>query len=102
MDGELIAVNTQVDKYEPLWYVDLGFGYEFSSCAIVESKGIVYAASRTGIVAAVNAETGELLWRYKCGVSALNGMEVDENGDVYISLIEGKIWRISEKKSTEN
>jgi hypothetical protein len=29
-------------------------------------------------------------------------MEVDENGDVYISLIEGKIWRISEKKSTEN
>jgi outer membrane protein assembly factor BamB len=53
-------------------------------------------------VAAVNAETGELLWRYKCGVSALNGMEVDENGDVYISLIEGKIWRISEKKSTEN
>ena len=100
MDGELIAVNTQVDKYEPLWYVDLGFGYEFSSCAIVESKGVVYAASRTGIVAAVNAETGELLWRYKCGVSALNGMEVDENGDVYLSLIEGKIWRISEKKST--
>ena len=100
MDGELIAVNTQVDKYEPLWYVDLGFGYEFSSCAIVESKGVVYAASRTGIVAAVNAETGELLWRYKCGVSALNGLEVDENGDVYLSLIEGKIWRISEKKST--
>jgi hypothetical protein len=27
-------------------------------------------------------------------------MEVDENGDVYLSLIEGKIWRISEKKST--
>ena len=99
MDGELIAVNTQVDKYEPLWYVDLGFGYEFSSCAIVESKGIVYAASRTGIVAAVNAETGELLWRYKCGVSALNGMEVDENGDVYISLIEGKIWRIKDKRT---
>ena len=99
MDGELIAVNTQVDKYEVLWYVDLGFGYEFSSCAIVESKGVVYAASRTGIVAAVDAESGEMLWRYKCGVSALNGMEVDENGDIYLSLIEGKIWRIKDKRA---
>lgn len=99
MDGELIAVNTQVDKYEVMWYVDLGFGYEFSSCAIVESKGVVYAASRTGIVAAVDAETGELLWRYKCGVSALNGMEVDANGDIYLSLIEGKIWRIKDNRT---
>lgn len=101
MDGELIAVNTQVDKYELLWWVDLGFGYEFSPCAIVESRGVVYAASRTGMVAAVDAVSGELLWRYKCGVSALNGMEVDSNGDIYLSLIEGKIWRIKDMRQSK-
>ena len=98
MDGELIAVSTQADEYDVIWMVDLGFGYEFSPCAVVESGGVVYAASRQGVVAAVDAESGELLWRKKCGISAVNGFEVDERGDIYISLFEGKIWRISPKR----
>lgn len=98
MDGELIAVSTQADEYDVIWMVDLGFGYEFSPCAVVESQGVVYAASRQGVVAAVDAESGELLWRKKCGISAVNGFEVDERGDIYISLFEGKIWRISPKR----
>lgn len=98
MDGELIAVSTQADEYDVVWMVDLGFGYEFSPCAVVESRGVVYAASRQGVVAAVDAVSGELLWRKKCGISAVNGFEIDSKGDIYISLFEGKIWRISPKK----
>ena len=98
MDGELIAVSTEADEYDVIWMVDLGFGYEFSPCAVVESRGVVYAASRQGVVAAVDASSGELLWRKKCGISAVNGFEVDERGNIYISLFEGKIWRISPKR----
>ncbi|MBR4994969.1 MAG: PQQ-binding-like beta-propeller repeat protein [Alistipes sp.] len=97
MDGELIAVSTAANDYDVVWMVDLGFGYEFSPCAIVECDGVVYAASRQGIVAAVDAESGELLWRKKCGISAVNGFEVDDSGNIYLSLFEGKIWRISKK-----
>lgn len=97
MDGEVIAVSTDKKKYELLWVVDAGFGYEHTPCVVVESKGIVYAASKSGMLAAIDPIKRQLLWQYKLGNSAVNGFEVDANGDIYASLIEGKIYRISTK-----
>ena len=97
MDGEIVAVSTQGKKYKLLWVVDAKMGYEHTPCVVVESKGVVYAGSRTGVVVAIDPVSQKVLWHYKMGNSALNGFEIDDNGDVYASLIEGKIYRISTK-----
>ena len=46
---------------------------------------------------AVDAKTHKKLWEYKMGNSEFNGWELDANGDVYTSLIEGAVWRVSIK-----
>ena len=46
---------------------------------------------------AVDAKTNKKLWEYKMGNSEFNGWELDANGDVYTSLIEGAVWRVSIK-----
>ena len=97
MDGEIVAVSTQGKNYKLLWVVDAKMGYEHTPCVVVESKGVVYAGSRTGVVVAIDPVSQKVLWHYKMGNSALNGFEIDDNGDVYASLIEGKIYRISTK-----
>lgn len=94
MDGELIAVDATADKYTLKWVTDLTFGYEHTPCIVLESDGTVYAASRRGVVAAVDAASGELLWVRRIGRSAVNGFERDTDGTVYLSMIEGTIWRI--------
>ena len=93
MDGELIAMSTG-DKYELLWKVDLGFGYEHAPCIVLEHKGYIYCGSRRGMLAVVNAATHQLEFTYRLGISEVNGFEVDDRGDIYCSLIEGTIWRI--------
>ena len=94
MDGTLVAMSTG-DKYEQLWTVDLGFGYEHAPCIVLEHDGYIYCGSRRGMLAVVNAVTHELVFSYQLGSSEVNGFEVDERGDIYCSLIEGTIWKIT-------
>lgn len=94
MDGEIVAVSTVGDQFKMLWKVDAGFGYEHAPCIVIESNGIVYAGSRRGLMAAIDPVNNKLLWKYRLGSSEFNGWEIDENGDVYTSLIEGTVWKI--------
>ena len=97
MDGTLVAMSTG-DKYQFLWEVDLGFGYEHAPCIILEHNGHIYCGSRRGMLAVVNAATHELEFTYRLGTSEVNGFEVDDDGNIYCSLIEGTIWKISHGK----
>lgn len=93
MDGTLVAMSTG-ERYELLWTVDLGFGYEHAPCIVLEHDGFIYCGSRRGMLAVVDAATHQLVFTSKLGSSEFNGFEVDNNGDIYCSLIEGTIFRI--------
>ena len=96
MDGTIVAMDTQSDDYHQLWDTDCGFGYEHAPCIVLEMDGFIYAGSRRGMLAVLDAATGKLLFKYKMGSSEVNGFEVDPaTGDIYCSLIEGTIWRIT-------
>lgn len=98
MDGTVLAMDTQSDDYHQLWDTDCHFGYEHAPCIVLEKGGYIYAGSRRGMLAVIDASTGKLLFNYSMGSSEVNGFEVDPiTGDIYCSLIEGTIWRISHK-----
>lgn len=98
MDGELICVEVNGDKYNKLWITDMKLGYEHAPCIVAEKDGVIYAGSRRGIISAVDADTHELLWNATLGSSEVNGIDVDPySGDVFVSLIEGTVWKIAKK-----
>ncbi|MBQ3324075.1 MAG: PQQ-binding-like beta-propeller repeat protein [Muribaculaceae bacterium] len=98
MDGTIVAMDTESDDYRQLWDTDCGFGYEHAPCIVLEHNGYIYAGSRRGMLAVLDAATGKLVFRYEMGSSEVNGFEVDPaTGDIYCSLIEGTIWRVSHK-----
>lgn len=98
MDGTVVAMDTKSDDYRELWNTDCNFGYEHAPCIVLEKDGYIYAGSRHGTLAVLDASTGKLLFRYGMGNSEVNGFEADPTtGDIYCSLIEGTIWRISRK-----
>ena len=52
--------------------------------------------SRRGMLAVFDARTHQRVVSYKMGSSEVNGFEVDPTtGDIYCSLIEGSIYRIT-------
>lgn len=97
MDGELVAMSTQGNDYNLLWKVDLGLGYEHAPCIVLEHDGYIFTGSRHGVLTVVNAANHQVEFSFPMGSSEVNGFELDENGDVYCSLIEGSIFRISIK-----
>ncbi len=98
MDGTVVAIDTQSDDYHQLWDTDCGFGYEHAPCIVLEKDGYIYAGSRRGMLAVIDATSGKLVFTYRMGSSEVNGFDVDTStGDIYCSLIEGTIWRISHK-----
>lgn len=94
MDGGLLAVKSSPDGYTEQYLTDIGWGYDHNPCPITVSGGVIYAANRLGEVAALDEYSGELLWRAKFGNSATNKIVADDQGHIYITLIEGKIYRI--------
>lgn len=94
MDGEIVAVSAESDNFSLLWKVDTGLGYEHAPCIVLEKDGIIYVGSRRGIMVAIDAKTHKVIFSYRLGNSEFNGWEVDSNGDVYTSLIEGSVWRV--------
>lgn len=97
MDGEVLAVETDQKEFRTKWVCDTGIGYEHVACPILETGGIVYIGSRSGVVVAIDAASGARLYGFKSGNSAVNRLTVDETGKVWFSNIEGKIYRIDQR-----
>ena len=97
MDGEIVCISTEGNVFKELWITNAGLGYEHAPCIVLEHNGVVYAGSRRGIIVALDANTSKLLWRKQVGASEVNGFEVDEKGNVYASLVEGSVWKITKK-----
>ncbi len=98
MDGELTAVSTEGNRFNELWTIDLGVGYEHAPCIVLEKDGVIYCGTRKGEVVAVDAGKHKVLWKEKFGNSEINGFDLDPASDnIYFSLIEGSIYRISKK-----
>lgn len=95
MDGELVAVDATAPDFKELWTLDMGLGYDHAPCIVAESDGVIYAGSRRGILTAVDPSVPPVLWQLPIGVSEINGIDVDSaTGDVYVSLIEGTIFKV--------
>ena len=98
MDGELVAVDATSLEFKELWLVDMDLGYEHAPCIVAEIDGVVYAGSRRGILTAVDPVAKKIIWNLPLGTSEINGIDIDPiTNDIYVSLIEGTIFRIVKK-----
>jgi len=97
MDGKLVGFQTGEESPLVGMLTDLKFGYDHAPCPVLEADGVVFTGSRDGVIAAVDAKRGELLWRFRGGDSAVNEFTRGPDGNVYATLVEGKIYRIKVK-----
>lgn len=94
MDGEMVAVSTRADAYAEEWAADAGWGYDHNFCPITVRSGIAYMANRTGMIAAVDIDGGRLLGVAKLADSSANEFTLDDRGYLWVSFIDGRIYRI--------
>lgn len=97
MEDTVIAVSTTAPSFELLWYTDAHYGYEHNPCPLFESNGTLYTGTKNGLLIAIDVATHQLKWVHKAGNSSINKITADKNGDIWISLIEGKVMKFPKK-----
>ena len=73
-----------------VWQYETGNQHEGVIVSPTLADGVVYAGSYEGVVYALNAETGELLWRFEAGV--LNPPPTVAGGVVYLEKAGEGLW----------
>jgi len=90
MDGELIGVSVKSDKMDVVWTSALKLPYELAPSAIYSDGNVIFVPSSSGLLSAVGASSGELLWQYKISNGMINPPLVLKN-KVIASTMDGKI-----------
>ncbi len=91
MDGQLYGVSTTADSMQISWKSALQLPYELDPSAIIESKGVVYVPTHSGLACAVDRKSGTVLWQYKASNALLNPIIPIDKNKVLLSTMDGKL-----------
>ena len=94
MDGDLLGISTKADKMEVSWKSDLKLPYELTPSAITANSKIVFVPSHSGLLSAVNASSGAVLWQYKISNGMVNPPLIMGNKGLVCSTMDGKIVKL--------
>jgi outer membrane protein assembly factor BamB len=72
MNDSIVCYSTEGNVPKEIWATAVGFGYEHAPSMPLEKEGIVYGSTKEGMIFALEARTGKLLWRHKIGNSLIN------------------------------
>lgn len=72
MNDTIVCFSTQGDKPVKLWACNVGYGYEFAPSMIAEKDNVVFGSTKNGLVFAIEAKTGRLMWKHKVSNSLVN------------------------------
>lgn len=72
MNDIIVCYSTKGSHPHELWASNVGFGYEHAPSMQVEKDGIVFGSTKEGLIFALEAKTGKVLWKHKIGNSLIS------------------------------
>ena len=94
MNDSLVAMSAATPFPKTVWSIDAGIGYDHNPCPVVVNSQMAIGATKNGLITAVAPDGERVLWKYKVGNSSINKIVVDENSNVWITLMEGRVLEI--------
>ncbi|MET7000819.1 PQQ-binding-like beta-propeller repeat protein [Chitinophaga defluvii] len=91
MQGNILAFNARSQQRELLWQSPVQLGYDICPSPINEQKGIIYVPTNSGIVYALSAKDGALLWQHKFSNCLVNTVQPIDESTVITSSTDGKL-----------
>ena len=91
MDGDLLGVSVAGNSMDVVWKSALKLPYELTPSAISTNGRLVFVPSHSGLLSAVSAKTGEVVWQYKISNGMLNPVAINGQKGVISSTMDGKI-----------
>ena len=94
MQDSVVCYSSQNNESKKIWSVDVGFGYEHNPSMLVENSGIVFGSTKNGLIFALDALTGRILWKHKTGNSLINTVVPINKKQVLFTAASGEVGMI--------
>jgi len=102
MDGDILAIDATVPERRVKW-ISSGenMGYELAPTPVVEKNGVVFAPTDKGLIFAYRASDGAFLWKYRISNGLINMILPTDNGELYVSAMDGKLVKLKIRSSNQ-
>ena len=90
MNDSIVCYSTKGDQPHKLWASNVGFSYEHAPSMQVEKNGVVFGSTKEGLIFALEAATGKVLWKHKTGNSLISTVVPLDNNRVLFTATSGE------------
>ena len=97
MNDSIVCFATQGNTPKKLWTSNVGFGYEHAPSMPQEKEGVMYGSTKEGLIFALNAQTGEVIWKHKIGNSLINTIVPLNKKEVLFTATSGEVGLLKMK-----
>lgn len=98
MNDSIVCYSAVEDKPKQVWATSVGFGYEHAPSMLMEKEQTVYGSTKEGLLFALDARSGALLWKHKVGNSLINTVCPLGKNKVLFTATSGEVGILKAKK----
>ena len=95
MNDWFYAFSTKAARPQQVWRQDARFGYDINSAMLVEKGGTVFYGTKNGVLFALDARTGAILWEHRIGVGVMNTVAALSARQVIVTDFGGDVALVS-------
>lgn len=96
MQDSVVCYSTINNTPEKIWSVNVGYGYDHAPSMPIEKDNVVFGSTKNGLIFALNAKTGNLLWKHKIGNSIINTVVPLNGNECLFTSGEGVVGLLSD------
>lgn len=94
MQDSIVCYSAESDSPQEVWATDVGFGYEHATVMLPEKDGQVFSSTKNGLIFALDAFTGQLLWSHKIGNTLVNTVVPINRKEVVYTNEDGWVGKL--------
>lgn len=98
MNDSIVCYSAVEDKPKQVWATSVGFGYEHAPSMLIEKEQTVYGSTKEGLLFALDARSGTLLWKHKVGNSLINTVCPLGKNKVLFTATSGEVGILKVRK----
>lgn len=104
MQDSVVCYSAIADTAKRIWATNVSYGYDHAPSMPLEKDGVVFGSTKNGIIFAIDAISGKLLWKHKVGNSLINTVVALNAKECIFASAEGSIGmlRFENKQSKSN
>lgn len=91
MQDSVVCYSAIGNEAKQVWASNVNYGYEHNPSMLIEKENVVYGSTKNGVIFALDAMTGKVLWQHKIGNSLVNTVTPIGKRRVLFTTVGGEI-----------